>query len=67
MKRSEVDAMIGKLVAWDDLFDPNRGTFKIRTGTLTARTGNNVEIGGDWKWFPDLKNLRLVTKKSPWE
>jgi len=56
---------MGQRIYWDDLLDPRRGTFKIRTAVVVSTKGRNIETEDTWLYGPDLKNLRLE-KQSPW-
>jgi hypothetical protein len=47
-------ALIGKRIEW------NTGGFVMkRSGTVTAVEGKNMLIDGDWKWAPDMLNVRV--------
>jgi len=49
-------ACIGKKVYWTVRC---RGVLvKYESGVLTEVKGRNLMIGGDWKWRPDLWELR---------
>lgn len=63
-KAAEARKLIGKLVAWDDCLDYRRGTYCTRLGTIISVQGKNVEIGGDWKWLPNLVKLREATEED---
>lgn len=49
---------IGKQVVWEEAHDYHRGTCLIRRGVIEEVKGRNVRISGDWKWLPDLTNLK---------
>lgn len=52
-----VRAYINKTVYWDD----DSGRYSItRMGILEDVKGRNLLINGDWKWRPDLTNLRTT-------
>lgn len=53
---------IGKQVEWEEGYDPNRGSF-VRSGVLEDVQGKNVIISGDYKWYPDLRNLKVIDPK----
>ena len=47
-------ALIGKRIEW------NSGGFIMkRAGTVTAVEGKNMLVDGDWKWAPDMINVRV--------
>jgi hypothetical protein len=51
----EARAAIGKRVYWDEI-SPR---YKMpRTGILSDVAGKNLLINNDWKWRPNLTNLR---------
>ena len=63
MTPKQAKALIGRRVIWDVVIDPHRlNGIRERTGTIEDVRGKNVMIDGDWKWLPDLSNLREVTQ-----
>ena len=58
----EARAAIGQRVWWDDV---GKRYIFVRSGTLTGVKDKNVEIDGDWKWRPNLTNLR-TTELDEW-
>lgn len=63
MKTPEARKLIGKKVIWDQ---PNSSLTPTRTGIVEEVRSKNIMIDGDWKWLPDLVNLRLkgIDKKN---
>lgn len=64
MKASQLKALIGKRIYWDDLLDRHRGTFVVRTAIIKDVHGRNIETEDSMYWAPDLLNLR-TEKRSP--
>lgn len=58
MKNKEAKQFIGKVVEWDV---ENRVSIITRRGTVEEIKGKNICIDGDWKWLPDIKDIRLAT------
>lgn len=56
MKAAEARALIGKGVVECDV---DSGIWPIRCGEVEEVKGKNILINGEWRWLPDLKNLRL--------
>jgi len=56
MKTPEARKLIGKLVEWDtdSILCPKR------RGVVGEVCRKNIRIDGDWKWLPDIKELRVV-------
>jgi len=52
-------ALIGKRVEWEECHDYHRGTCFVRSGVVEASEGRNLMIDGDWKWYPEMTNLKL--------
>jgi hypothetical protein len=58
MKPKEAKKLIGLRVKWDVCVDPKRGYYRQETGRIESVKGRNVQIDGDWKWLPDMINLK---------
>ena len=54
----------GKRVEWEFATDHRRGMCLTGLGTVDEVEGKNIMIGGDWKWGPDLKNLRFLSMET---
>lgn len=54
---------IGKMVYWDSVCSRY---VRLMQGTITAVTGKNVEIDGDWKYRPNLLGLRNFANGGTW-
>jgi hypothetical protein len=48
---------IGTILYWDDI---GARYIMLRFGKLNAVDGKNLDIDGDWKWRPHLRNLRTT-------
>lgn len=66
MKAAEVRKLIGHEVEWEYAHDHRRGTFLVRKGVVKEVQGRNVLIdvqgSDDWKWLPDLVNLKCLAR-----
>lgn len=60
MKVGEARKLIGKRVVWEIAHDHHRGTYLLRGGVLQGIEGKNAIVDGDYKWLPDMRNLRLA-------
>jgi len=57
----EAKTVIGQIVFWDEPDSP-RFFGREFSGKLIDIAGKNLLINGDWKWRPNLKNLRTHSK-----
>lgn len=59
MKSKEAKLLVGKRVEYwfDSDVDRHRGSILVRTGTVTAVAGRNIEISGDWRWLPNVAHM----------
>lgn len=58
---NDIRACIGKRVYWDER-DSARYYGRELSGILEDAAGKNIMINGDWKWKPNLLNLRDTSK-----
>ncbi len=64
MNTTQARKLIGKQVTWLDTYCPKRG-YAVRFGVILDVQGRNVQIDQcgmtDWKWLPDMVELKEVT------
>lgn len=58
-------ANIGKKIEWEEAHDRHRGTCLVRTGTIEDIQGKNLLVDGDYKWYPNLVNLKIFDPVKP--
>ena len=62
----DVKKWVGKEIEWDIMTDIHRGVYKTKDGMLEEVRGRNLLVDGEWRWFPDMRNVRLKGESSPW-
>lgn len=66
MKALEARRLIGQEVEWEYAHDRRRGTCLVCKGVVKEVKGKNVRLdvqgSDDWKWLPDLVNLKCLKK-----
>jgi hypothetical protein len=51
---------IGRKVEWEHSRDRHRGTCLVSKGVLEEVRSRNLLISGEWRWWPDLENFKLI-------
>ena len=58
LNAAQARKLIGRLVQWEEGHDKHRGTYIIRTGIIEEVRGKNIRTESNWKWLPDMINLK---------
>lgn len=60
MKKSEIEALLGKTIKWRYAIDSARGSYFEKSGLVEEVIGKNLLIDGVWLYLTDLNNLEIV-------
>lgn len=62
---AELRTLVGKKITWEETICRYRGTFRTRSGAVLEVRGKNINVDGDWKWFPSMENMKVVEDEKP--
>jgi len=64
----EIRQMTGKLIQWEEHVCQKSGFGILKTGTVLEVKGKNILVDTmgttDWKWFPQMHNVKAVQENS---